>query len=68
MGKPEHLKHACSGYWERDYRVCGPAHLDLNQLYCRRLALYAISVRLLIALHRGFLQKMPRANALAFDE
>ena len=29
-------------------------------------ALYAISVRRLIALHSGFLQTVPRGNALAF--
>ena len=30
------------------------------------LALYAVSVRRLIALHPGFLQTLPRGNALAF--
>jgi len=30
------------------------------------LALYAISVRRLIALHSGFLQTLPHGNALAF--
>ena len=30
------------------------------------LALYAISVRRLITLHSGFLQTLPRGNALAF--
>jgi len=29
-------------------------------------ALYAISIRRLIALHSGFLQTVPRGNALAF--
>jgi len=45
---------------------------ESRALLCRAnstgdLALYAVSVRQLIALRSGFLQTVPRGSALAFD-